>query len=224
MWLKGFCHHLESRSVIKPTSSDTETVCETKKRRWTTGGQGGQQQCNGFRCKSLQTEKNNRFYRWPARRAELRLGEDRSTNHSQGPLCFMQQIHCGEGTLWTLQVTEHRGRLGILVSNCRKFNNMQQIRTPCPLFHVFSPRWLQHWVKCGTLNILCVWCVRWSWAPQASLKERGGRTVTKTTISSFLRSVLIARDPSCRWEGTSLRVAEQGPTCITTTALWWEDI
>ncbi len=87
------CHHVGSSTFTDPTSTYTETVHKKENR----GRTGEQRQLNGFRCKGLDCEQQNRCYRWPARRAELWPGEDWRPHRSQRPLCFLQQMHSGKG-------------------------------------------------------------------------------------------------------------------------------
>lgn len=82
-----------------PTTAYTKAVCEKENRGRTTGREQRQQQPRGLQ--GLDPDKENRYYRRPARRTELRLGEDRRAHHGQGTLCFLQQIHRGEGRICT---------------------------------------------------------------------------------------------------------------------------
>lgn len=79
-------------------------------------------------------------------------------------------------------------------------NGILFIFLPILFITMILGRWSQHWVRCGTLNTFCAWCVKRSWAAQVSLRGMGVHIVTKTTISSSPLVVPTARGPFCTWE------------------------
>lgn len=162
--------------------TSTATVHGKENRRWT------REQRQLF-SRGLGCRQENRYYRWSAGRSELWSAEDWREHRSKGPLCFMQQMHCGKGAIiliraviwYVLHVLPLLLLLSLLLLSL--------------LLLLLLCRWSQHWVRCGTPSTLYAWCVKRSWAAQVFLRGMGVHIVTKTTIISSALVVPIAMEP-----------------------------